>query len=327
MKIGVFTLQVYGSMSLGEAVENAASLGLDAVELPAGNLVGTRHCDPRQVIDDDAYAQEVRDTVAAKGLEISALAVHGNQVHPVKEIAKAHDEGLRLAIEAAGKIGVDTVVAFSGCPGDRDGGSTPNWITCPWPDDFTELYTWQWEDVLAPYWQDVGAFAERHGVKIAIEMHPGMSVYNPESLLRLREIGGPAIGANFDPSHLFWQGIDVLRAVRAIGRENALFYVHAKDTFVDEQNVALNGVNDPKPYDRVIDRAWTFRSVGYGHGEDFWRAFVSELRIAGYDGVLSIEHEDALASLDEGLRRAVDTLKRSVIVEPAAALWFDEATA
>jgi len=327
MKIGVFTLQVYGGMELEAAVANAASLGLSAVELPAGNLVGTRHCDPRRVLEDDAYADEIRDTVARHGLEISALAVHGNQVHPVAAIARAHDQGFRLAVEAAAKLGVGTVVAFSGCPGDRDGGSTPNWIVCPWPDEFSELHRWQWEEVLAPYWQDAGGFAERHGVKVAIEMHPGMAVYNPESLLRLRAIGGPAIGANFDPSHLFWQGIDVIGALREIGRAGALFYVHAKDTYVDRRNVAINGVNDPKPYDRIAERAWTFRSVGYGHGMEFWREFVSELRIQGYDGILSIEHEDALASLDEGLRRAVELLRACIIVEPAAALWFDAAHA
>lgn len=327
MKIGVFTLQVYGDMELRDAVENAASLSLEAVELPAGNLVGTKHCDPRRVIDDDAYADEIREIVAGRGLEISALAVHGNQVHPVRNIARAHDAGFRLAVEAAAKLGVETVVAFSGCPGDRDGGSTPNWIVCPWPDEFTDLYRWQWEDVLTPYWSDAGAFAQRHGVKVAIEMHPGMAVYNPESLLRLREIGGPAVGANFDPSHLFWQGIDVIAALRRVGGADALYYVHAKDTYVDRRNVAVNGVNDPKPYDAIADRAWTFRSVGYGHGAEFWREFISELRIQGYDGVLSIEHEDALASLGEGLRRAVEMLRASIIVEPAAALWFDQSSA
>ena len=323
MKIGVFTLQVFGSLPLEEALDRAEGLGLEAVELGAGNLVGTAHCDPARVLDEDGYAESLREQLSSRGLELSALSVHGNQVHPDEAIARAHDEGFRLACRAAERLGVETVIAFSGCPGEPDGGTTPNWITCPWPPEFTELYDWQWSEAVVPYWQDAARFAADHGVRVAIEMHPGMVVYNPGTLLRLRREAGEAIGANFDPSHLFWQGIDVLEAVRVLGRERAIFHVHAKDTYVDQLNVARDGLLDPKPYDQLLDRAWTFRSVGYGHGEEFWRAFVSELRLAGYDGVLSIEHEDLLASLEEGLSRAIEMLRRCAIVEPAAAPWFE----
>lgn len=325
MKIGVFTLQVYGELPLEEALDQAKAHGLDAVELGAGNLVGTSHCDPRRVLDDDAYAEWLLEALQSRELELSALAVHGNHVHPDKAIARSHDQGFRLACQAAQRLGVKTIVAFAGCPGDREGGVTPNWITCPWPTEFSDLYRWQWEDVVIPYWQDAAAFAAEHDVQVAIEMHPGMVVFNPETLLRLREVAGNSIGANFDPSHLFWQGIDVLAAARELGRRGAIFYVHAKDTYVDPLNVARNGVLDPKPYDMVGDRAWTFRSVGYGHGEEFWKAFISELRTNGYDGVLSIEHEDLLASLHEGLTRAVEMLRRCIIVEQPAAPWFETA--
>lgn len=322
MKIGVFTLQVFGSLPLEEALDRAQAHGLDAVELGAGNLNGTAHCDPRRVVEEDGYADRLQAALVSRGLELSALSAHGNPLHPNRELAESHDEGFQLACCAARRLGVETVIAFSGCPGDRDGGSTPNWVTCPWPPEFLQLRDWQWNEVVIPYWRRAAAFAAGEGVRVAIEMHPGMVVYNPETLLRLRDAAGDTIGANFDPSHLFWQGIDPLEAVRELGRRGAIFHVHAKDTRIDPRNVSRNGVLDAKPYDHVLDRAWSFRSVGYGHGEDFWRAFVSELRLAGYEGVLSIEHEDLLASLEEGLSRAVETLKRCVLTEPPAAPWF-----
>ena len=174
--------------------------------------------------------------------------------------------------------------------------------------------------MVIPYWKEAGAYAEEHGVRLGFEMHPGFVVYNPGTLLRLRDAVGPMIGANLDPSHLFWQGIDPIVAIRQLGP--AIFHVHAKDTAVDPMNVAVNGVLDYGPYGDVANRSWVFRSVGYGHDALFWKRFVSALRAAGYDHVLSIEHEDSLASVDEGLSKAIATLKESVLSEPPAAMWW-----
>jgi sugar phosphate isomerase/epimerase len=151
-------------------------------------------------------------------------------------------------------------------------------------------------------------------------MHPGFVVYNPATLLRLRAAVGPMVGANLDPSHLFWQGIDPIVAIRELG--GAIFHVHAKDTALDPVNVARNGVLDQAPYSDVASRSWVFRSVGYGHDTLFWKRFVSALRVSGYDHVLSIEHEDSLASRDEGLTKAIATLRESVLSEPATATWW-----
>jgi sugar phosphate isomerase/epimerase len=153
-------------------------------------------------------------------------------------------------------------------------------------------------------------------------MHPGFMVYNPETLLRLRESAGPGIGANYDPSHLVWQGIDPIEAIKVLGKHNAIHHVHAKDVYLDPSNIRVNGVLDTKPYHMVSDRSWTFRSVGYGMGELEWKKFVSALRVAGYDYVLSIEHEDSLASSKEGLLKAVQTLKNCVFSEPAGEIWW-----
>ena len=144
-------------------------------------------------------------------------------------------------------------------------------------------------------------------------MHPGFCVYNPGTLLRLREAVGPVIGANFDPSHLFWQGIDPVAAIRAL--KGAIYHFHAKDTAIDPYNCAVNGVLDTTPFDRIPERSWSFRTIGYGHGEDVWRAIFSELRQTGYDGIISIEHEDGLMTTREGLEKAIEVLKRTIIFE------------
>jgi sugar phosphate isomerase/epimerase len=212
------------------------------------------------------------------------------------------------------------VVTFSGCPGDSDDAKHPNWVTTPWPPEFLDVLEWQWEKKAIPYWREAGRFAADHGVKVALEAHPGFIVYNVESLLRLRAEAGTNIGINFDPSHLFWQGVDVPAAIRALG--DAIFHVHAKDVALDRHNVAVNGVIDTKTYRRMAERSWLFRSVGWGHDELEWKRIVSALRVAGYDYVISIEHEDALASIDEGLRAAVDLLSRVVLTEPPVEAWW-----
>ena len=182
-----------------------------------------------------------------------------------------------------------------------------------WPDDFQKIKEWQWNEKLIPYWQKEAKFAEAHHVThIAFEMHPGFCVYNPETLLRLREAVGPVIGANFDPSHLFWQGIDPVAAIRAL--KGAIYHFHAKDTAIDPYYCAVNGVLDTKKFG-TPGRSWDFRTVGYGHGEDVWRAIFSELRRVGYDGIISIEHEDGLMSTREGLEKAIEVLKRTIIFE------------
>ena len=322
MRIGVLTT-LYGALSLEDALDRIASLGIDTVELGAGGYAGTAHCDAARLVADDTYAGRVRDALASRNLTLSAVSVHGNPLHPNSATARAHDAALRDGIEAAVRLGVDTVNCFSGCPGDRrSGGATPNWVTCPWPPEFAELWSWQWEEVGVPYWREVAAIAAGCGVRLALEMHPGMLVYNPETLRRLRAEVGSEIGANFDPSHLLWQGVDVSRAIRELGRVGAIHHVHAKDVAVDADNVASNGNLDPRPYGQVADRAWTFRTVGFGHGELFWKQFVSELRVAGYQGAISIEHEDMLVSVDEGLAQALAMLRRCVLVEPPSAPWW-----
>ena len=314
MKLCVLA-NLYGAKPLDEALARLQSLGVEAVEIGAGGYPGKAHCDPAALLNDEAKFNEFKDTVAKYGMEIAALACHGNPVHPDAEIAKMYDTDFRNAVLLAEKLGVDTVITFSGCPGDHPGAKYPNWVTCPWPEDFLAVLEYQWNEVLIPYWKETVKFANAHGVtKIALEMHPGFCVYNPETLLRLRAAVGDTIGANFDPSHLVWQGMDPVAAIRAL--EGAIYHFHAKDTKIDKYNTAKFGVLDTKHYSDEANRSWIFRSVGYGNGLDYWRDMISNLRLVGYDKVMSIEHEDSLMTPDEGLRHAVEFLKESIIREP-----------
>ena len=240
------------------------------------------------------------------------LSCHGNMVHPDKKIADGFISDFKNAVLLAEKLGIDTVVTFSGCPGDHPGAKYPNWVTCPWPDDFLAVLKYQWDEVLIPFWQDMVKFTRAHGVtKIAFEMHPGFCVYNPETLLKLRKAVGPDIGANFDPSHLVWQGMDPVAAIREL--RGCIYHFHAKDTKIDEYNKARNGVLDTKHYGDEANRSWVFRSVGYGMPEPVWRGMMSELVLAGYEGSISIEHEDSLMAPEEGLEKAVALLKGVII--------------
>lgn len=319
MKLGVLTV-LFQDRPLDKVLDHVAAMGLQAVELGTGAWPGNAHCKPAELLQDRAASQAFRQAVERRGLIISGLSCHGNPLHPNREIAAGYDRVYRDTVRLAAEMGVPVVNLFSGCPGDADNAKAPNWVTCAWPPDFADLLKWQWEEKVIPYWQEAGQFAADHGVKLAFEMHPGFVVYNPETLLRLRAAVGPVIGANYDPSHLYWQGIDPVASIRALA--GAIHHVHAKDTYIDPANTAVNGVLDTKSYAELPKRSWTFRTVGYGHDQLSWRALVSELRLTGYDYVMSIEHEDPLASIDEGFARAVSFLKDVLLTEQPSAMWW-----
>jgi sugar phosphate isomerase/epimerase len=319
MQIGVF-LVLFKQRPFEEALDYVKAAGCEAVEIGVGGYPGNHHADTAALLQDEDARQRLLEAVRARGMTISALSCHGNPLHPKREIAEAHDRDYRNAIELARLIDVPTVITFSGCPGGSPEAREPNWVTCPWPPDFLETLAWQWKERATPYWTDAAAFAQDRGIRVAIELHPGFLAYHTESFNRLREIGGDTLGVNFDPSHLFWQGMDPLVCVRDLGE--AIYHVHAKDTWLDAQNIASNGVLDTKPYTDELHRSWIFRTVGYGHGQEFWRHLISELRLAGYDGAISIEHEDSLMSVNEGFTSAVAFLKEVVIREQAGAAWW-----
>ena len=321
MDIGVLTVPL-AAESLDDAVAYLDDIGVDAVELGVGGWPGEDHVDRGEYLDDDLAQAELAALLDDRDLRISALATHNNPLHPDEDRADEADRELREAIELADQLGVEVVTCFSGLPAGAPGDSTPNWITAPWPTEHAEALEYQWEEVAVPYWQELADHAEDHGVDVAIEMHPNMLVYEPTGMLALREATNDRLGANFDPSHLYWQGIDVTEAVRFLGEHGAVHHVHAKDTSVYEANARLKGVLDTASYTEETDRSWLFRSIGYGHDEAHWKDLVSTLRMVGYEGALSIEHEDSLTSSREGLEKAVDVLSRAVFeTQPGDAYW------
>lgn len=330
MKIGIFTA-LFHDRPIEAALDYIAAAGIESIELGGGAYPGTRHLDDMGGIDalveDDAKRKRLVEAASSRGLIISAISVHGNPLHPNKAVAEEHHNAFVSAVHLAEKLHGDgimpqaTVNGFSGCPGDGPRAKNPNWVTCAWPDEYRDILDYQWR-VAGRYWRAQNRLLKQHGVVFAIEMHPGFIVYNNDTLLRLRKAAGANIGVNFDPSHLWWQGIDPIAAVRQLGNEGALFHCHAKDTKIDAANSGINGNLDTKSYGDIAGRSWVFRSVGYGHDEAWWKDFISTLRTVGYDYVLSIEHEDGMMSGNEGLDKALDVLKRSVIKEqPGPMFW------
>lgn len=318
VRIGVFT-PLLSQLPLEDVLKKLKSYHIDTVELGTGNYPGDAHC-KLAMVEDRAARASFKRLIEDHGFTISALSCHGNPLHPDAERARHDREVSRKTILLAEQLEVPVVIDFSGCPGDSPTSKRPNWVTCPWPPEYLETLEWQWNEVALPYWTQQARFAADHGVKIALEMHPGFLVYNPETMLKLRGAAGSTIGCNYDPSHMFWQGIDPIAAIRILG--DSIFHVHAKDTQIYERNLPLTGVLDTKRYTDERNRAWIFRTCGYGHGEQWWREFASTLRMFGYDYTMSIEHEDSLMSPEEGLSRAAAFLNQIVLREPPGAAWW-----
>lgn len=320
MKVGLFTT-LYRNQPLETVFQLLHRNGVHMAEIGAGGYPGKAHCDPDVLLHDDAKLQEFKDLLSKYEIEISALSCHSNPIHPDREIAAREDRTVKDAILMAEKLGIHQINTFSGCAGDCRDSKYPNWVTCGWPPDYKKILKYQWEDCLIPYWTDMVLFAKEHGVnKIAFELHPGFMVYNTSTMLRIREAVGKEVGANLDPSHLLWQGMDPVLVIREL--KDVIFHFHAKDTKIDPFNTALNGVLDTMSLKNLEKRSWSFRTVGYGNDRLFWCNVISELRKVGYDHAISIEHEDALMSDTEGFLKALKLLQEIVIeTQPTDAFW------
>ncbi|MBR5553664.1 MAG: sugar phosphate isomerase/epimerase [Clostridia bacterium] len=316
MKLGVLSASL-ASKPVEEMLSYLSDLGVEAVELGTGGYTNDAHTKPEELLADKAKLAEYKKLFPKYNIEISALSVHGNAVSPDKDFAKLSHEKFETTCKLANELGVETVITFSGCPGGSPEDKMPNWVTCPWPEDFLKVLDYQWNDVLIPYWQKTSEIAKSYGInKIAFEMHPGFCVYNPETMLKIRAAVGDCLGANFDPSHLIWQGIDPTAAIKELGTKGAIFHFHAKDTKIDKYNTAVNGVLDCKHYGDELNRSWVFRSLGYGNDYSMWKEMVSMLQLVGYNHVMSIEHEDSYMTINEGLEKAVSFLRSVIISEP-----------
>lgn len=319
MQIGVFTA-LWGNLTFEDALAKAKKFGLTAVEIGTGGYPGDPHCPVAELLQSETKRDEWMGKIKDHGLTLSALSVHNNPIHPNQEIAAKADSLIKDTIKLAALLGVPTINGFSGLPSGAQGDSMPNWVTCAWPPHFLDILDYQWDEIGIPYWKKTHEILTEYDLSFGFEMHPGMLIYNVYSLLRMRDAVGERLGANFDPSHLWWNGVDPVAAIRKLG--DAIFHVHGKDVYIDPFNTQVNGCNDYQPYGDIPNRSWTFRTIGYGHDLKAWKEIMSALRMVGYDYVISIEHEDALMSPDEGLSKAISTLQEAMIFEEAGEMFW-----
>jgi sugar phosphate isomerase/epimerase len=313
MKIGLVTDSL-SSEPFEDMLDQAASVGVEQVEFATGGWSEAPHIDIDLLLADAHARDRFVGAVAVRGMTISALNANGNQLHPV--IGKQVDQVVRKTVELASLMGIPTVVLMSGLPGGGPQDLNPNWVTTSWPPETQTILNYQWNEVALPYWRDLAALGRSKGVQFAVEMHGTQLVYNADTLLRLREAVGEVVGANLDPSHPMWMGADPRMVARALS--GAIHNVHAKDSRFQPHVVAVNGVLGTQPPEEAANRPWNYVTLGLGNpgGSQFWGQFLSDLRAAGYDGVLSIEHEDVQMDALEGVAQTVALLRSVILTKP-----------
>lgn len=314
MKLG-FVSDSLGGLPFEEVLTHAQRMGVSGIEVNTCGWSTAPHFDLKGMRGNPTAQKRFLSAFADRGLEVISLNANGNPLHPTDP---AQGEGLRNTIRVAGEMGIKTVCTMSGLPAGRDGDQMPNWVVSSWPPETQAILRYQWEEKLLPFWTEIVALAKSCGVeRIALELHGNQCVYNVPSLLKLRQMVGTTVGANLDPSHLFWMGADPLVAAEALG--DAIYHVHAKDTFLNAPKQATTSLLENGSLMDIPARSWSYITLGFGHGEEWWRQFCYRLKMAGYDGWLSIEHEDVLLNSLEGLEKSVALLKG---VMPSAAADF-----
>ncbi len=308
--IGVFD-PVYSNLSLDEMLEKISALGLEAVEIGTGGYPGASHCPVEDLLADPARARAWKKKFTDRNIQVATLSCHGNPVHPDAKVAARDAEIFRRTVRLAERLEVPVIVGFSGCPGGSDKDTMPNWATYRWPPEYDQTLKWQWNERVIPFWKEGAKFAREHGVKkLAFEMHPGFVVYNPKTLLKLRDAVGEEIGANCDLSHLFWQGCDPVEVIHLLAKNNCLFHAHMKDTvIVPEEKDKFGVLNFPEDPAKATEGSVYFRAVGYGHGAQLWKRVVKAYMDVGFEGILSIENEDPILPGEVGVERAAYVLK------------------
>lgn len=299
LELGLYTDSVK-ALSFQAALDLAARIGATGIEIATGGQSSAPHLRIDELLGDPGRRARFAEAFASRGLRIAALNCSAWPLHPVH--GERHVALIRSTIRLAGELGVRKLVTMSGAPGDGAGSTAVNFIWYPWPAESMALLERHWEAAI-DLWTDLGAEAQAHGVeRLAFELHPLHLVYNVPTLERMREAVGPIIGANIDPSHLFWQGMDPIAVIGRLG--SAVHHVHLKDTEIVPDQVAIAGVLDQRPFDDPANRAWRFRAAGSVHGADYWSAFIAALERVGYDDVLAIENEDETLPAQEGVEQA-----------------------
>ena len=308
--IGVFD-PVYEKLTLDEMLDKVSALGLEAMEIGTGGYPGSHHCPVAELLADPAKARAWKKKFESRNLRVGTFSCHGNPIHPDPKRAATDADVFRQTVLLAERMDVPVIVGFSGCPGGTPTDTMPNWVTYRWPTEYKAMLQWQWKEKVVPYWSEAAKFARAHGIRrLAFEMHPNFVVYNPRTLLQLREAVGEEIGANCDLSHLFWQGCDPIAVIHLLGKNGALFHAHMKDTVLYPENLGRFGVlNFAFSTEELPKASETFRAVGYGHSASQWKAILQAYMDVDYDGILSIENEDPILPGEVGVERAAYVLK------------------
>lgn len=327
MKIGLYLVALHDRV-LPAALDQMVEWGITDAEVASGGFVPTPHCPTRELIDSTDRRQEWLAEFESRGVRLTALNSNGNPLHPDPKVGPVHTQDLRESIRLAALVGVDRVIAMPGGPGSGPEATRPTWTVAPWESGLIDVRDYQWS-VAVPRWRELAAEAEEHGVKLCIEMHPHTVAYNPPTLVRLIEqVGSDALGANLDPSHMFWQGVDPVRAIEQLS--GRIWQAAAKDTILDAESIARYGVLDDR-FSRIPDSEhpyplgegytttrppkdapWRFASAGRGHDAAWWAEFIAALRAAGHDESISIENEDWDLSAEEGIVYAAATLNEAL---------------
>jgi sugar phosphate isomerase/epimerase len=324
LKLGAYTACLH-DRPLEAALDVLGSNGLTSVEVNTGGFIPSPHCHVDLLLSSARARQDYLGVFASRGLELTGLNCNGNPLNPLPGVGPKHADDLRRTIELAGLLGVPNVVTMSGTPGSDPGARYPSWVVNPWDGVYMDVLDYQW-GVAAEFWTGIDALARASGVRVAIEMHPHNLVFSPVTLRRLIELtGATSIGAEMDPSHLMWQGMDVVACVRWLGP--LVFHAAAKDAMITP-GVAIRGVLDTS-FERVPadaegkvptgygfwcnawpqDPAWRFVAVGVGHDVPYWTEFLRALAEIDPDMAVNIEHEDASYSRLDGLALAAGNLR------------------
>ncbi len=311
MKLALCT-DVLGDLSFPQMLDKVKSYGITGVEMTAGGWSSCPHVNTNELLASPEKVASFRLELEKRDIEIVALNCSGNPLAP-GELGEKHTASSYKTVELAGKLGVKKIVMMSGLPGGGPEDKVPNWITSTvsWPDYMPGVVDYQWNQVAIPWWKAFTQHAKQHGIEqIAIEEFPSQLVYNPSTLLRLREAVGDIVGMNLDPSHLIAMGADPIAAVRKL--EGAIFHVHGKDARIERALADIDGLLEYKPVTETKGRTWNYVAVGCGKDLLWWKEFFSVLRMTGYNGYVSLEMEDLTMSVEAGLETSIDALNATL---------------
>lgn len=300
-------------LTLEEVLKYITAQGIYHIELATGGWSPAPHVKLDNLLSDETALNDFKTLLSKYNVEIVALNCSGNPLEP-GELGKEHRDVTEKTFQLAEKLDVKKVVMMSGLPPASPNDETPNWITytTSWPPQLKDALEYQWNDVAIPYWKELVKIAKNHGIeKIALENFSSQLVYNPETLLKLRNAVDPIIGMNLDPSHLLWMGADPIQCARAL--EGAIYHVHGKGVRIEKGIVEVNTLLETKEIDDIKNRAWNYVAVGYGQDLQWWKTFFSVVRMVGYDGFVSLEMEDLTMSPEDGVKVSIETLKSTVV--------------